>query len=187
MVVGMTAPTLYFGGASEAAERVAATEADVQLFWGEPLAGLAERIDRLTSLSGSVAREHKPLGFGLQITTLVRDTSEEAWNDAEAKVAKMAADSGDAGWAGHSGAVGQHRLLAFADRGEVLDSCLYATPGRYGAGGAATTWLVGSADEVAAALRKDRELGITHFILSDTPSRDELIRIGDELLPRLRE
>jgi alkanesulfonate monooxygenase len=27
-------PTLYFGGASEAAQRVSATEADVQLFWG---------------------------------------------------------------------------------------------------------------------------------------------------------
>ena len=40
-------PRLYFGGASEAAERVAATEADVQLFWGEPLDGIAERIARL--------------------------------------------------------------------------------------------------------------------------------------------
>ena len=28
-------PKLYFGGASEAAEQVAATEADVQLFWGD--------------------------------------------------------------------------------------------------------------------------------------------------------
>ena len=39
-------PRLYFGGASEAAERVAATEADVQLFWGEPLEGVRERIAR---------------------------------------------------------------------------------------------------------------------------------------------
>ena len=38
-------PRLYFGGASEAAERVAATEADVQLFWGEPLDG-RPRADR---------------------------------------------------------------------------------------------------------------------------------------------
>lgn len=30
-------PRLYFGGASAAAEQVAATDADVQLFWGEPL------------------------------------------------------------------------------------------------------------------------------------------------------
>ena len=36
-------PRLYFGGASAAAERVSATEADVQLFWGEPLDGVADR------------------------------------------------------------------------------------------------------------------------------------------------
>jgi alkanesulfonate monooxygenase SsuD/methylene tetrahydromethanopterin reductase-like flavin-dependent oxidoreductase (luciferase family) len=36
----------------------------------------------------------------------------------------------------------------------VLDSCLYTAPGKFGGGGAGTTWLVGSADEVAAALRK---------------------------------
>jgi len=36
-------------------------------------------------------------------------------------------------------------------------------------------------------LRKDRELGITHFVLPDTPYRDDLIRIGDELHLTLRE
>lgn len=32
-------PTLYFGGASAAAEQVAATDADVQLFWGSRWTG----------------------------------------------------------------------------------------------------------------------------------------------------
>jgi alkanesulfonate monooxygenase len=50
-------PKLYFGGASPAAERVAAAEADVQLFWGEPLDGVRERIERLKSLSGELGRE----------------------------------------------------------------------------------------------------------------------------------
>jgi alkanesulfonate monooxygenase len=57
----------------------------------------------------------------------------------------------------------------------------------YGAGGAATTLLVGSAEEVAAALRNYRKLGIRHFVLSDTPYKQEIGRIGDELLPLLRE
>lgn len=119
-------PRLYFGGASAAAEQVSATEADVQLFWGEPLDGIAKRIDRLRALARSLGRVHAPLEFGLRITTLVRDTTEEAWRDAEAKVARLAEHAG-------------------------------------------TTWLVGSHDEVAAALRKYTELGITHFVLSDTP------------------
>jgi alkanesulfonate monooxygenase len=84
-------------------------------------------------------------------------------------------------------AVGQARLLDLAERGEVLDSCLFTTPGKFGAGGAWTTWLVGSHDEVAAALRKYQDLGITHFVLSDTPYLHEVVRVGDQLLSRLRE
>ncbi|MGP0047380.1 MAG: LLM class flavin-dependent oxidoreductase [Solirubrobacteraceae bacterium] len=182
-----THPTIYFGGASPAAERVAAAEADVQLFWGEPLDGVAERIERLRTLSGAVGRDHAPLRFGLRITTLVRDTTEQAWHDAEEKVAKMAAgtDGPRAGRA-RQGAVGQQRLLALAQRGEVLDTCLYTTPGTFGGGGAGTTWLVGSAADVAQALEKYHELGVTHFVLSDTPHRSEIVRLGDQLLPRLR-
>ena len=181
-------PTLYFGGASQAAEQVSAAEADVQLFWGEPLDGLAERIDRLKSFSERLGRRHKPLEFGLRITTLVRDTAEEAWRDAEKKVEKMAADAGENTWTGNRRtAVGQQRLFDLAARGEVLDTCLYTTPGKYGGGGAATTWLVGSADDVAAALLNYRKLGITHFVLSDTPYKREISRVGDQLLPLLRE
>ncbi|AGL19031.1 LLM class flavin-dependent oxidoreductase [Actinoplanes sp. N902-109] len=173
-----TGPRLYFGGASAAAERVAATEADVQLFWGEPLDGIAERIDRLRKLSNDLGRDLPPLEFGLRVTTLVRDTSEEAWRDAEAKVAGLAERTDPL----RSPAVGQQRLLDLAARGDVLDSNLYTAPGRYGGGGAGTTWLVGSADEVAAALRRYAELGISHFVLSDTPYRTETARVGDALI-----
>jgi alkanesulfonate monooxygenase len=71
-----------------AAEGVAATEADVQLFWGEPLDGVAERIERLKVLSEKLGREHSPLECGLRVTTVVRDTTEQAWADAEARVAE---------------------------------------------------------------------------------------------------
>lgn len=180
-------PRLYFGGASEAAQRVAAAEADVQLFWGEPLEGVAERIAHLRSLSEQVGREHAPLEFGLRITTLVRDTTDEAWTDAEARVARMAEGVGVTPVDQRPGsAVGQQRLLDLAGRGDVLDDCLYTAPGRYGGGGAGTTWLVGSAGDVAKALRRYQDLGVTHFILSDTPYRDEIVRVGDQLLPLVR-
>ncbi|WAJ28209.1 LLM class flavin-dependent oxidoreductase [Antarcticirhabdus aurantiaca] len=183
---GRAHPTLYFGGASEAAERVAAAEADVQLVWGEPLADVAERIARLRALSDTVGRRHAPLEFGLRITTLVRETSGEAWRDAEAKVADMARTDG-AGWHDHRGevAVGQRRLLDLQARGDVLDTNLFTAPGRYGGGGAGTTWLVGSAEEVAASLNRYRALGVSHFILSDTPYLREIERQGRTLLPLL--
>ncbi|MGH3167341.1 MAG: LLM class flavin-dependent oxidoreductase [Trebonia sp.] len=139
---------------------VSAAEADVQLFWGEPLDDVAGRIERLRALSRWLGREHAPLEFGLRITTLARDTSEEAWRDAEDRVARMAEREGQPLSRRWRGAVGQRRLLALQERGEVLDSCLYTTPGKFGGGGAGTTWLVGSHDEVAAALRKYAGLGI---------------------------
>ena len=185
-------PTLYFGGASEAAERVAATEADVQLFWGEPLDGVQERIERLKALSAELGREHAPLEFGLRITTLVRDTTEEAWADAEEKVAQMAARRAPGrrtSWRRTrtaATAVGQQRLLDLAAQGEVLDDNLYTAPGKFGGGGAGTTWLVGSAQDVAKSLRRYQDLGITHFVLSDTPYLREIKRQGDQLLPLLR-
>jgi alkanesulfonate monooxygenase len=180
-------PRLYFGGASAAAERVSAGEADVQLFWGEPLDGIAERVDRLRRLSTELDRDLPALEFGLRITTLVRDTTEEAWRDAEAKVADMAQRSGRRDDRQRGPAVGQQRLLDLVARGDVLDSCLYTAPGRHGGGGAGTTWLVGSPDEVAAALRRYAELGISHFVLSDTPYRSETARVGDALIGRLQE
>lgn len=181
-------PPLYFGGASPEAEAVAATEADVQLFWGEPLDDIAGRIDRLRALTGKLGRDLAPLEFGLRITTVVRQTSEEAWRVAEERVANMAKGVGVARLHSHqqSKAVGQQRLVDLAERGDVLDSCLYTAPGKVGGGGAATTWLVGSFDEVAVALRKYAGLGITHFILSDAPYQTEAARIGDELVGRLR-
>ncbi|GAA1934340.1 LLM class flavin-dependent oxidoreductase [Kitasatospora viridis] len=181
-------PPLYFGGASPAAEEVAAREADVQLFWGEPLDGVAERIARLRALGERLERPHPPLEFGLRVTTVVRDTSEQAWRAAEQKVARMARQGAhDPEAAQRRGAVGQRRLLDLVDRGEVLDSCLYTAPGRYGGAGAGSTWLVGSAREVADALLRYRELGVTHFVLSDTPYQREIARIGDQLLPLLRK
>jgi alkanesulfonate monooxygenase len=179
-------PRLFFGGASEAAEQVSATEADVQLFWGEPRDDIAQRIDRLKTLSRTLDRDLPPLEFGLRITTLVRDTTEEAWADAEAKVAEMAKGKGVWNDHGKEVAIGQRRLLDLHARGDVIDDNLYTAPGKFGGGGAGTTWLVGSAEDVALSLRKYQDLGITHFILSDTPYLAEIKRQGQHLLPLLR-
>lgn len=113
--------------------------------------------------------------------------TEAAWRDAEAKVAEMAKIQG-AGWEDHNRkvAVGQKRLLELHARGEVLDDNLYTAPGKFGGGGAGTTWLVGSSRDVANSLEKYRALGIDTFVLSDTPYLQEIKRQGRELLPLLR-
>lgn len=151
---------------------------------GEPLDDIRQRIERLQVISRQLDRDLPPLEFGLRITTLVRDSSSEAWAAAKARVAEMATASG-ASWNDHRRgvAVGQQRLFDLQARGQVLDGNLYTTPGKFGGGGAGTIWLVGSAEEVAQSLLKYRDLGITKFILSDTPYLREIERQGRTLLP----
>ena len=95
----------------------------------------------------------QPLAYGLRVTTVVRDTTAEAWRAAEAKLR---------GWEGAldrrvernvtgKGSVGQARLRELMDVGEVLDTCLWTAPAKFGTG-AASTWLVGSAEDVIASL-----------------------------------
>ena len=178
-------PPLYFGGASPAAERVAAAEADVQLMWGEPVAMAAERIERLTRLSASYDRA-RPLEFGLRITVVVRETAEEAWRAAEAKLRDWEGKLDrrvERNYTGR-GSVGQQRLRELMASGEVLDRCLWTAPANVGTG-AASTWLVGSPDQIVASLEDYVALGVSHFILSDTPYREEAIRVGDMVVARM--
>jgi alkanesulfonate monooxygenase len=77
--------------------------------------------------------------------------------------------------------VGQARLRELTEQGEVLDRCLWTAPTKFGTG-AASTWLVGSAEDVITSLEAYVALGVTHFILSDTPYHDEAIRVGEQVV-----
>jgi hypothetical protein len=107
---------------------------------------------RLKALSFDLDRDRPPLEFGLRITTFIRHTRGQAWRDAKAKVAKMARIEGS-GWHDHRRIVteGQQRVFDLQAQGDVLDENLYTTPGKFGAGGAATTRLVGEAEDVASS------------------------------------
>jgi alkanesulfonate monooxygenase len=59
-------------------------------------------------------------------------------------------------------------LRELTERGEVLDRCLWT--------------LVGSAEDVRTALADYVALGVTRFILSDTPYREEAIRVGTQVV-----
>ena len=73
-------PEIYFGGSSPAAGDVAAKHADVYLTWGEPPAAVAEKIAWIRGLAEQQGRE---IRFGIRMHTITRDTSEEAWAEAD--------------------------------------------------------------------------------------------------------
>ncbi|MEV4377678.1 LLM class flavin-dependent oxidoreductase [Streptosporangium sp. NPDC049644] len=178
-------PDIYFGGASPAAERVAAAGADVYLMWGEPPAMIAERVARMRRLTAEAGRE---LRYGIRLHVIARDTADEAWAYARRLLTGM--DPGRVAAAqarfARMDSVGQRRMADLhggsAESLEISPN-LWAGVGlvREGAG----TALVGSYPEVAERLREYAELGLSEFVLSGWPHLEEAWRVGDFVLPRL--
>ncbi|MEU7820538.1 LLM class flavin-dependent oxidoreductase [Catellatospora sp. NPDC049133] len=180
------APPIYFGGASAAAEQVAARLSDVYLMWGEPPSAIGERAARMRALA---AENGRTLRLGLRIHVIARPTSQEAWAEADRLLSGMdpariaAAQQRFA----RMESVGQARMAALhagrAD-GLVIAPNLWAGVGlvREGAG----TALVGSYAEVAERLSEYAALGVDEFILSAWPHLEEARRVGEHVLPLVR-
>jgi alkanesulfonate monooxygenase len=131
----------------------------------------------------------RKLDYGLRIHVITRDTSEQAW--AEADRLLEAIDPADiervqANLA-RTDSEGQRRMLELhggkTDRLEISPN-LWAGVGlvRGGAG----TALVGSHEEVAERLLEYSRLGISHFILSGYPHVEEAYWFGEGVLPILQ-
>ena len=179
-------PPIYFGGASPAAETVAAKHVDVYLAWGEPPDMVRERLDRMRSLA---AAEGRTLRFGIRFHVITRDTSEEAWAIADRVLASMDPRSIAAAQEefARTASVGQQRMAALhggsTDRLEIHPN-VWAGIGlvRGGAG----TALVGSHTEVADRIAEYHELGFDEFILSGYPHLEEAYWFGEGVMPILR-
>ncbi|MBW8706812.1 Methanesulfonate monooxygenase [Streptomyces sp. MBT84] len=179
-------PEVYFGGSSPVAGEVAAQHVDVYLTWGEPPAQVAEKIAWVRALA---AKRGRTLRFGIRLHVITRDTSEQAWAEADRLLGGFDPESVQAIQAGlaRSESEGQQRMLALhrggsRDRLEIHPN-LWAGIGlvRGGAG----TALVGSHDEVAERIKEYQALGIEEFILSGYPHLEEAYWFGEGVLPRL--
>ena len=185
-------PEVYFGGASPAAEDVAARTADVYLAWGEPPAMVAERVERMRSL----AAEHgRTLRFGIRFHTIARPTSAEAWAEADRLLAGMTPEAIAAAQVDFAAtqSEGQRRMAELrGDAGSGLDRAALELHPNVWAGiglvrGGAGTALVGSFAEVADRIEEYAEVGFEEFILSGYPHLEEAWWVGEGVLPILRE
>jgi alkanesulfonate monooxygenase len=179
-------PPIYFGGASEAAERVAARHADVYLTWGEPPEMVRERVERSRELAAAQGRE---LRFGIRLHVISRDRAADAWAETdrllEVMDPKVVAATQRA--MKLSGSVGQQRMAAL--HGGRTDGLVVAPNLWAGVGlvrGGAGTALVGSHEEVAERIAEYHDIGFDDFILSGHPHLEETYVVGEGLLPVLR-
>ena len=180
-------PEIYFGGSSPAAGDVAAKYADVYLTWGEPPAAVKEKVDWIKGLAAEQGREIK---FGIRMHTITRDTSEEAWAEADRLLAGIDDEQIKKVQEGlrASESEGQRRMLdlnAGSKDGLEIHPNVWAGVGlvRGGAG----TALVGSHEEVADRIEEYHSVGIDEFVLSAYPHLEGAYWFGEGVLPILAE
>ena len=183
---GGEAPPFYFGGMSEPARETAAEHADVFLMWPDTIGSLRATIDDMTTRADAHGRT---LRFGYRVHVVVRETESAARAAAFELVSRLEADTGDAIRqrsldASSVGVARQADLRDRADADGFAEAHLWTGIGRARSGCGAA--IVGDPDQVVAKLREYEALGISSFILSGYPHREECELVAQHVLPSLR-
>jgi alkanesulfonate monooxygenase len=199
----------FFAGASEPAIEVGAQVADTYAFWGEPRAAVASR---MSAINAAAARHGRTMRYSLSLRPIVADTEREAWERAEwiadkvAERIELAKDrmGGDtASYAGLGGArtatlsvdrseqattsVGRKRLIDYAAREDVYDERLWMKVAKLTGAAGNSTALVGTPRQVAEAMLKYYDVGISAFVLKGFDPLEDAKEFGNELLPLVRQ
>ncbi|GAA2011047.1 LLM class flavin-dependent oxidoreductase [Catenulispora yoronensis] len=186
---------IYFGGASEDAIRVGGKHADVYAFWGEPLAGIAERIRDVRAAAAPYGRDPR---FSVSLRPIPAATEAEAWARAAEILELTKEKAGEArkawGWGGDkkdfAAARGSQRLLEYAAQGDVHDKRLWTAIAKETGAAGNSTALVGSYEQVAESLLDYVALGVSTLLirgfspLADARDYGNLVRLVREQADR---
>lgn len=170
---------IFFGGASEAAVEVGAKQADVYMLWGEPLADVRQR---MANVRAAAARYGRSPRFSISVRPILAPTEAQAWERAQTILATINRLRGAAAPPAAT-AVGSQRLLDAAARGELHDRCLWTPIAAATGARGNTTALVGTPEQVAAALLDYYDAGVTTILIRGFDPLPDAIEYGRELLP----
>ncbi|OON82563.1 LLM class flavin-dependent oxidoreductase [Streptomyces tsukubensis] len=156
---------VYFGGASQDAIRVGGKHADVYAFWGEPLAGIADRIREVRESARPHGRDPR---FSVSLRPIPAATEAEAWERA-ADILRLTKERvGEVKRSfniDHSRQRGSQRLLEYAAQGDVHDKRLWTAVARTTGAAGNSTALVGSYEQVADSLLDYVRLGVSTLLI----------------------
>jgi alkanesulfonate monooxygenase len=200
---------LYFAGASPPAIAVGATQADVYAFWGEPREAVAARMETIEQEAANAGRT---LRYSLSLRPIIADTEAEAWEKAEWIAAKTAEriDLAKQRMSGHkdtyqglggdrnatfsvdrdtggTSSVGRKRLIEMSADKDIHDERLWVKVANLTGAAGNSTALVGTPEQVAEAMLRYYDIGITTLLLKGFDPLADAIDFGKELLPLVRE
>jgi alkanesulfonate monooxygenase len=200
---------LYFAGASPPAIAVGAAEADVYAFWGEPRDAVATRRESIEKASAKVGRK---LRYSLSLRPIIAETENEAWEKAEWIAEKTAEriELAKQRMAGHKDtyeglggernatfsvdrdtggttSVGRKRLIEMSADKDVHDERLWMKVANLTGAAGNSTALVGTPEQVAEAMLRYYDIGITTLLLKGFDPLADAVDFGKRLLPLVRE
>ena len=178
-------PPLFFGGSSEGALAMGAEHCDVFAMFGEPLAATAQRMAEFRARAAKFGRSPT---FNMSFRPILGATEDEAWDRAR-KILATVKKPGDPTGFGNRKKPLDHsarRLLDFAAQGEVHDERLWMPIAEATGAAGNTSCLVGTAEQVAAAMLEYYRLGVHSFLIRGFNPFDDTVAFGRELIPRLR-
>jgi alkanesulfonate monooxygenase len=199
----------YFAGASPPAIEVGAAEADVYAFWGEPRQQVAARMETIDAAATKVGRT---LRYSLSLRPIIADTEQEAWEKAEwiaeetatrIELAKERMKNHEDTYEGLGGrrnatysvdrdtsgttSVGRKRLIEMSADQDVYDERLWMKVANLTGAAGNSTALVGTPEQVAEAMLRYYDLGITTLLLKGFDPLADVIEFGEQLVPLLRD
>jgi alkanesulfonate monooxygenase len=198
----------YFAGASAPAIDVGAAQADVYAFWGEPRDQVAAR---MATINDAAAKVGRTLRYSLSLRPIIADTEEEAWEKAEwiaeetaarIELAKERMKGHQDTYRGLGGernatfsvdrdtggttSVGRKRLIAMSADKDVYDERLWMKVANLTGAAGNSTALVGTPEQVAEAMLRYYDIGITTLLLKGFDPLADAIDLGERLVPLLR-
>jgi len=179
-------PTIYFGGASDAALAVAGEHADVYALWGETLEQVRDMIARVRA---AAAHHGRQIRFSLSLRPIIAATEEAAWAKADSILERAKAALPGTRFARAKAAPenrGSQRLLEAAEKGARLDKRLWTELAALTGAQGNSTSLVGTPDQVADAMLDYYDLGVTTFLIRGFDPLEDTIAYGRDLIPRVK-
>jgi alkanesulfonate monooxygenase len=200
---------MYFAGASPPAIAVGAAQADVYAFWGEPREAVTGRMKIIDQAATDAGRT---LRYSISLRPIIGDTEEEAWEKAEwiaeetatrialAKERMSGHKDSYEGLGGERNAtfsldrdtsgttsVGRKRLIEMSASQDIYDERLWMKVANLTGAAGNSTALVGTPEQVAEAMLRYYDLGISTLLLKGFDPLPDAIDFGARLLPLVRE
>jgi len=173
---------LWFGGVSEAAIPVGAKHSDTYALFGEPLGEVQALMQQLDA---EAAVHDRKLRYNVSFRPIIAATEDEAWRKAREILEGVKATARP--MIDRREAESARRLTRLIESGEVHDERLWVPLAAASGGEGNTTALVGTPEQVAEAIARYYDLGVSGVLIRGFDPFEDTIEFGRELIPWIRQ